>query len=49
MILLNLWILICFWASGEVKDLASIIGAGIAVLLMNAVAWRSGKDFPEWK
>jgi hypothetical protein len=49
MILLNVWIFVCLLASGEVTDPRSVVGAALAVLIMNLVASRSGKDFPEWK
>jgi len=50
MVLLNLGMLACIWGSGEVKaELVSVAAAVLAVLIMNVVAWRSTKDFPEWK
>jgi hypothetical protein len=50
MVLLNLGMLMSLWASGEVKaDPGSIAAAALAVIIMNCVAWRSGKDFPGWK
>jgi hypothetical protein len=50
MVILNLGMLVCFWTSGAVEGTASSIAAAVsAVLIMNAVAWRSGKEFPDWK
>jgi hypothetical protein len=50
MVLLNLGMLVCLWASGEVNaDFESIAAAVSAVLVVNIAAWRSGRHFPEWK
>lgn len=49
MVLLNAVIVLCLRASGEVKDRYSLAAAIAAALIMNAVAWRSTKEFPGWK
>ena len=50
MILLNLGMFVSLWVGGELKaELGSVAAAAVAVIIMNFVAWRSGKDFPDWK
>jgi hypothetical protein len=50
MIILNVAMLVSFWAAGKLKaDLQSIAATITTLVIMNLVAWRSGKDFPDWK
>jgi hypothetical protein len=31
------------------RDFGSIAVVGIVLVVMNVIAWKSTKDFPEWK
>lgn len=50
MILFNIAGLLLIWANGEMRaDAVSIVALVIALIIMNAVVWRSGKEYPDWK
>ncbi len=50
MILFNLGMGIFLFASGEVTlEPDSIVAVIVVVVIMNFVAWRSGKEFLDWK
>ena len=50
MILFNLCMGIFLFASGEVTlKPDSIVAVIVVVVIMNFVAWRSGKEFLDWK
>ncbi len=49
-ILLNLIMLFSLWITGTVtQETNSIVAAVLVIGIMNVVAWRSAKEFPEWK
>lgn len=50
MIVFNIGGLLFIWVNGEMKaDVVSIVALVIALIIMNAVVWRSGKEYPDWK
>jgi hypothetical protein len=50
MIIFNIMGAAVLWFGGAVKaDLESIIAVPLTFIIMNLVAWRSTKDFPDWK
>ncbi len=50
MILFNMISIGFLWVSGEVKaELGSVSACTLALIIMNAVVWRSGKEYPDWK
>lgn len=50
MILFNICGLLAIWADGHMSaDVVSFIALVLALAIINALVWRSTKEYPDWK
>jgi len=50
LIVVNAMMILGLWVSGSVSATPEgIAAAAVTIGVMNAIAWRSSKEFPEWR